>query len=384
MNRPNERTGATPRASLRWGRAILEPGRAARRGVTLIELLVVVSIVMLLAAAAVPAMRMASEGRRTREAARALNVYLGAARNRAVEIGRPAGVVIRRMEGVPDAAVVVDQVESPPPYSGDVVGARIRLTPVQPGGDVWNVQFEPAGAGAMWLASNPDPGQPGVVKTGDLLQLNYQGRYYVMQFQGAMNIVRLVDASGMVETGGGQQSVVLPLEVLAQGVPFQVLRTPIRSGAPPLQLPAGAVIDLAFSGFQFGFPVLINQSQPNWQQTCALNQTFFSSANLANWPVYILFSPNGSVDRVYAGALNQPPVEPIYLLVGRRDRVPATLAADGVANWMDPAGSLWVTISPQSGMVSVAPVAVPASQELYARLYESREFAHKAIHLGGR
>ena len=62
------------------------------RGFTLIEMLIVITIMLILVGAAATAMRPATEGRRIREAARAINVYLSSARNRAMETGRPCGV----------------------------------------------------------------------------------------------------------------------------------------------------------------------------------------------------------------------------------------------------------------------------------------------------
>ena len=53
-------------------------------------MLVVVTIMMLLVAVSATAFRPANDSRRIREAARAINVYLGSARNRAMETGRPA------------------------------------------------------------------------------------------------------------------------------------------------------------------------------------------------------------------------------------------------------------------------------------------------------
>ena len=91
----------------------------ARRGVTLVELLVVVGIMLLLAAITIPSMQGLTEGRRVREAARAVNVYFGRARSRAIESGRPCGVMFERLERQPNACVVLRQAEVPPPYSGD-------------------------------------------------------------------------------------------------------------------------------------------------------------------------------------------------------------------------------------------------------------------------
>ena len=63
-----------------------------------------------------------AEERRVREAARAVNVYISSARNRAIEIGRPCGVIFRRANGTnfPTASTVLDQCEVPPTYAGDI------------------------------------------------------------------------------------------------------------------------------------------------------------------------------------------------------------------------------------------------------------------------
>ena len=81
-------------------------------------------------------------------------------------------------------------------------------------------------------------------------------------------------------------------------VPFAVFRRPLKSPAAPLQLPAGAVVDLEASG---------------------TDQASFV-ADLA--PITLMFSPNGSLDRVYeSNGPGTPVTEPIYLLIGRRERV---------------------------------------------------------------
>ena len=116
---------------------------AIRGGMTLIELLMVVFILLLVTAIAIPVMRPAMEGRRIREAARAMNVYLGSARGRAAEIGRPCGVLIERYDGNPQLAMTLHQAEVPPPYAGDLDNAVIKLTGGPPN---WNVEIWPLGA----------------------------------------------------------------------------------------------------------------------------------------------------------------------------------------------------------------------------------------------
>ncbi len=104
----------------------LAAGAAARlrgrRGVTLLELLVVLLILLMVTAASVPIIAPALRNRQVREASRLLSAYLGAAKARAVQTGRPVGIKIERFNGQP-YALTVSQVEVPPPYMGDVFGA---------------------------------------------------------------------------------------------------------------------------------------------------------------------------------------------------------------------------------------------------------------------
>ena len=101
---------------------------------TVIEMLIVVSITVLLVAAAVTRMRPALESRRTREAARALYIYLGSARNRAMETGRPCGVMLRCFRNsagtlvTPPMVMMADQCEVPPCYCGDTEASTASVT----------------------------------------------------------------------------------------------------------------------------------------------------------------------------------------------------------------------------------------------------------------
>ena len=97
-------------------------------GVTLVEMLIVITIIVILTAASLKVLTPA-EDRRVREAARAVNVYISSARNRAIEIGRSCGVIFRRANftNFPTASTVLDQCEVPPTYAGDTTGAVVRV-----------------------------------------------------------------------------------------------------------------------------------------------------------------------------------------------------------------------------------------------------------------
>ena len=78
-------------------------------------------------------MRPDLEGRRAREAARALNVYISSVRNRAMETGRPCGLILHRLanpNGTPSpiaAALSMDQCETPPTFAGLSTGAVVQV-----------------------------------------------------------------------------------------------------------------------------------------------------------------------------------------------------------------------------------------------------------------
>jgi prepilin-type N-terminal cleavage/methylation domain-containing protein len=362
-----------------------------RHGLTLIELLVVVSILLVLAVVALPRVRPAMEKREVREAARAINVYFGAARNRAMAIRRPVGVLIRRADTQPNAGTVLQQVEIPPPYSGDTVNTRITLQ----------------ASGTQFRAELSGSYTAGSIRRGDLLQVNHQGPWY--------RIAGTVNSEDMDENGYVKSFPIL-LDVVSSGVTlpwttnasmplaFTVMRQPLdpfssnplvahRAAMGSLTLSRNVILDLAASG---------TRSAPH----------AFSGTG----GVIIVFSPTGAVGGMIASGVELPVIEPIYLLVGKWDRagmpdsaaLPASIAdgwtppMDAWPNWLDPE-SLWVTLNPQSGIVHVAEnnYMPPPPQESNTSLdthflwndpstwgwaiSTARKFAYQAqVNLGGR
>lgn len=331
----------------------------ARRGATLIELLVVITILVILAGVAIPVMRPAMQGRRPREAARAVNVYLSSARNRALETRRPCGVMLERMNNQPGASMILQQVESPPPYAGDDLSSRAR------------VQLAVSNGVATVTANLVGGFNVTLVSPGDLIQFNQQGPWYTINNATAT----VITASLHLRTG---QMLPWPTAGPSSPVPYQILRRPKPSAAAPLQLPMGMVVDLGASGID---PAEVNPT------AAAPGNSF-----LGLGPVSIMFSGNGSLERIYAlkgdgtpHPLNGPVAVPVYLLVGRNDKVGAPL---GEQNWQD-MNNFWVAINPQTGMVSTAPVApYDAATGTWANapadVAGSRQYARTAQNAGGR
>jgi prepilin-type N-terminal cleavage/methylation domain-containing protein len=388
----------------------LTPHSASRRGVTLVELLVVVTIIVMLAAMAIPAMRPMSEERRIREAARAVNVYFGNARNRAVESGRAHGVMCERLARQPQACVVLRQAEVPPPYGGDALGTVAIAqdwtyvdaagTPYWSSGCLWA-----SGSTIVKLRIAEGSLSPGLIRYGDFIQLNHQGPWYGIlpddvnngatdfpEVNGYINFLAGVDSVG---NDGWVDNYALTLVVdstqayrspyperrfgaliWSNPIAFQILRQPVPSAVDPLQLSRGTVVDLGASG---------NDSTP----------AAFAPASAADLSaVAVLFSPDGGVDRVVVHGQQYRVTEPIYLLVGKWERVPAqpggdAEADDGLHNWED-ATNLWVAINPQTGLVTVAELHADVDDTTLnlsrpSDVSTARRFAREAqISKGGR
>lgn len=186
MNRTIFAVAPTVRRGARW----------RRRGTTLLELLVVVLIILSITALTIPVVAPAVQGRRTREAARMFATFLNAARNRAIETGRPAGVWLERMPAYPEVVSNIFMAEVPPPYSGDFADSQVAAFVVNRSGqsqavrgfsnptdqDWWNIVVPKTRTTLMIDAwANPDPLEQGIVREGDLIKLEGRDELFTLK-----------------------------------------------------------------------------------------------------------------------------------------------------------------------------------------------------------
>ena len=337
---------AEQKSEIRYPQSLIP--RPASRAFTLIEMLIVVSIMMILVAAGVSVFRPASDSRRIREAARAINVYLSSARNRAMETGRPCGVMLRRLDSAPLAVLNLDQCEVPPCYTGDT--EQSVATVIYLGGNAVEATLDV-------------PLPPGMVRPNDRIQFNSHGPLYRIISLADDPSGQFIVSDTLLLTFDTSQGQMVPWPDLT-GTPkppasYRIYRAPVKSVATPLQLPASIVIDLGASGtgvVPFG------------------NTT----------DVTIVFSPNGSVLWYYGAGGETLVTDPIFLLVGKRERVgntpqlPPTSANEANwSNWQD-LNNIWIVINPQTGSVTAGEVAVGSD------ITEARSLARDAQSMGGK
>ncbi|HWB00263.1 MAG TPA: prepilin-type N-terminal cleavage/methylation domain-containing protein [Pirellulales bacterium] len=168
---------------------------ARRLGVSLIELLVVIAIVLVVSAVTMRTLSPALTNRNLREAARMVNVFINAARNRAIQSGRPAGVWIEKMPGLPEVSVNLYQAMVPDPYAGDFSDSGLEAFTIPDWTDtnrincpyfinvvcpsrrvVVNGQLSTIRNQDTWYT--PDQSVQKVVQPGDILKINFNDLPY--------------------------------------------------------------------------------------------------------------------------------------------------------------------------------------------------------------
>lgn len=324
---------------------------ASRRAMTLIELLVVIAIMLSMAAVTIPQLQPAMENRRMREAGRSVATYFGSARTKALETGRPCGVTIEQLRNSDDAlildsggnpvnaSIVLRQAIVPLPYGGDSVNSLGRIKMDSDG-------LNDPEKKAWFKAELPISSK--MVKPGDLIQFNLQGPFYKIESVGDAG----AQSTLSLDVRNGQR-LPWPTSSWSKEMKFKIYRRPVPSLAKVQPMPPQTAIDLNY---------------------CGTKSEISKFAGLTS-PVTIVFSPNGSIDRMYVGNAGPTVVtEPIYLLVGRLDR--AMGINTGTPNWKDPR-CMWIKLSPKTGAITSSNCAVRNSAA------ESRAFAEDAINTGG-
>jgi hypothetical protein len=271
---------------------------------------------------AAPMISSMMKDRKVREAARELSTFIMLAKARATETGRPAGVIIVRDNDnqLPNSAYQVFLCESPPPFVGEFLNARVVLDPVPSGSTIVRAMFNPP---QSIITATPNFVQP-----GDLIRLDYKGPIY--------EIISANDSEVQFKARDGMNPPIPGNMTVAPGVPFQIYRQPVPASGNPLELPIGVVVDLEYSGVGLtGRETAVANGAPNVP------------------PITITFQPTGGVDRVFG--INATIPSTIHLLVGRVEQISALqIPADPVISNISDPTTFWVSIGHLTGHVTTA------------------------------
>jgi type II secretory pathway pseudopilin PulG len=374
---------------------------------TIMELLIVMAILIAVTAAAIPVLAPAVQGRKSREASRLVTSFIAQARTKAIELGRPVGVMFERMESNRLACNRLSMVEVPPLFSGETTQATCsavfsgvtttNFTPPAPplnptmlgvGQPLDSTKYEfisvlsvqPApttvNAGAPAINATAQAGFLSGSHVGDRIRLgpNQDWEFELIGPDGGVwegasgplpdNVLDDVDSttrpifvyyarrplSGGSGTPTWLSTTGMPTTPAEYGkIPFEVLRQPQRTSVGTLQLPEGTCIDLYWSGGETNGVAM-------------LSGTTWSSADFLDNPI-LLFSPTGAVDSVYLAGTRYPVSANLYLLVGRPDGMAFTYQGGSSISQLNDRGdkkhvenlvdlnNQWVTVAPATGRV---------------------------------
>lgn len=381
---------------MRNSRRTIRRDRAATRGVTVLELLIVMTILLMITASTIPFVLPAVQNRRMRESSRLVSTYISSARSRAIETGRPVGVQFQRFNALP-LAYTLSYVEVPPPYSGESAAASCQVS---------NSGSIQANVGVL---ANFNPAQ---IRVGDQIQFNFQGpRYTITGPDLGMMLDGIIDSppDSMTPTtltlGPLPAGVRAPWTATPVRATYQIFRQPVGSSMPPLQLPEGICVDLHSSGIGSSGVFPIPETPP------ILPADWTTKTPLTFDPI-VMFGPNGSFEWVYVApdrlnaAVPVRPSGPVFFLIGRRDLM-ADVSKNSPQvdeNLFDPRDprlmpmppptpaptfgyleNFWVTISPQTGLVTVTQMALnPKAQNQPMSIPDARLNAITGQSQGGR
>jgi prepilin-type N-terminal cleavage/methylation domain-containing protein len=352
----------------------------SRRGMTLPELLIVVAIIGLLAATVLPAIGTTTEARRGREAARLVSGYCARAQSAAIGKREWQGLMIQPPNSVTSGALTLRLAAVPPPYIGAILDARLAVQSTSTGTNTAlpasacpTINAVPS-TGPLELADIADASIN--VQENDLIQFDGEGPMYEIVSRSPARITfRLRDGSGADNAGFTTANSPWPSATPATHT-FEIFRQPVPSGSP-FEMPNNRVIDLSWSGFGPSNDTLPHSSKG---YPFTANYTVLAEPAQPVPTTTILFDATGRMRMITKGAARITPQHPVYLLVGRPDRVGNAFAPtlsnsdDSIgANWQY-SDSWWIAIDPLTGSVRSA-----ACRPNAAFVTESQEFVRRQL-----
>jgi hypothetical protein len=350
------------------------------------------TIMLLLVVIALPTVKRVMEDGNVREASRQLNAYFAMAKARALQTGRPCGVMMicELPTGFTDVTPVQNQIpawptkqitrmylaEVPPLYSGSTIGAVAKIW--DPTGGGGQRQFTPITFSNG--VETVDSGLEGPL----LLNLIVPGETFLVRFSNKGEWYQCLRGVANNSAGYTNPSVLYFLgnaltfppgyndtPIYSTGAKtYQIARLARRIGNP-LELSTGTCIDLAYSGMgpnDLPSGVLASGMYP-------LSAVGLGLPNIAGYglaplqELLVMFTPGGGMETIQ---LRSPvynyviyPTTTVHFLIGRADKLTANPTQSGsstthptgmamfdsnLSNLADP-NALWVSVARSTGNV---------------------------------
>lgn len=321
-----------------------------RRGMTLIELLVVVAIMLTLIITVAPNLVNTAEARRSREAARMVAGFVAKAQSRAVGRAEWSGMMLLATSTTSFAAIDMVLADVPPAYRGDTTDATVQVTGSV--GSTRNAAPVPSTALASSTTAN--------VAAGDIIRFGGRGPLFELidpKSSGFGFELQGDDAKALDDLGYEPHNTPWPALSPVRHT-FEIFRKPTPAGSP-LSLPESRAVDLRWSGV----------GPPQVDGVTGTYRQFGGSGIVSS--VSLVFDGTGRLRQALAGSTRLIITGPVFLLVGRPDRLPRSLA--GLSDPLDPnqpanlnpaddstganwqyADSHWVAIDPMTGVAKTA------------------------------
>ena len=415
-----------------------------RRGVTLIELLTVLAVVSLLALLVLPSVKTLLTDRKSTSSATMVRNFLEAARARAVGSGLPVAVVFERLSSVPAdlngdglinendfqggrliSATATDPLPAAAPIDTNFLpyNVSIRMSMAEQPLPVTNAMLSvaipiyarPPVGGAPYVA-------PPAIRQPTLTASEVEARNYFTIDGGATNPVLLsffkagnevsfnrsttkhmivetsldltnnilwfttISSSGVLsnleQALPSNEIVSNPVTLIANFTVFPKLR-PINGQA--VQLPKGTCVDLSLSGFSSPGNIVGRDQRMRFSSAWLYTTTAAPNASEVR-PIYVVFSPDGGLSRVYANAALSAVSVPVeiaddfFLHVGKIDQVVVPVFSNAISQNLTDPSTYIVRLSSKSGAISVAPATqgIPVTADVGAVLELSRQGTYGA------
>ena len=354
-----------------------------QHGLTLVELLVAITILSIVSALVIPRLRIANKERNIRETARVVGSVFSAARDRAVANGG-AGVVIERNlnfianadgDNVYFAGTRMYQLRATPPYTGSDNGEMaVCLTVNDTSGNPLEIEVEIL-----------QPLEDNILRAGDSIRLgNGLARYRIKEILAVRqngagdNVLPLVlewdndPNTAVLDLNSSDYITNWPAPEIGSSIAFSIERQPRKIRSSVVDLPAGYIIDMRYSGpFDTAAAGGIDG---NVETYTAFGLAIDDPANASlveNREIQIHFDSKGAIDRATFNGESVLVGQSMYFFINEYDPNIVGNTLETAEALLGNPTSLWLTIGFNGG-ANIGYNAPPVANDVATMISNAR------------